>query len=206
MSARKQRNLFDQIAKRGRKSTRPRGQFGGIYFKNYNPKEKRPIDSQKALHVVLKSSQARGERSFKHRRYEQKIWNLIESHAKRNGVKIYAYANAGNHLHLLIRAKREGYTKFIRSVTGLIARLVGNSERGRPLTNSNKNGHSSQRKFWDSRPFTRVVSFAKREYRVIKAYLLRNTLEAIGWMTYRERDKKLPREIRDWLMPPPLAG
>jgi REP element-mobilizing transposase RayT len=203
MSRHQQKSLFEQSPRRGRKPLRPSAQFGGIYFKNYNPKEKRPMDSKKALHVVLKSSYAKGARSFKSKNHEQKIWNLIDDHAKRNGVKIYAYANAGNHLHLLIRARREAYTKFIRSVTGLIARLVGNSERGRPL--NRKNG-PRQRKFWDSRPFTRVVSFAKREYRVIKAYLLRNTLEAIGWITYVERDKRLPRSIRDWLMPPPLAG
>ncbi len=186
-----QQSLFDQTPQRGRKPIKPRDHFGGMYLKNYNPKSKRPMDSKKALHVVLHSAKAVGLKSFKNSAHEAAIWEIISRHAKRTGTSIYEYANAGNHLHLLIRAKkREDYAAFIRIITGLIARLVGKSERGVPL----------KEKFWDGRPFSRVVSFAKREFQTVKTYLLRNVLEAIGWMPYVPRSKQLPPKIRKyWL-------
>ena len=70
-----------------------------------------------------------------------------------------------------------------------IARLVGKSQRGTPL----------KKKFWDARPFSRVVSFAKKEFSAIKTYLLRNTLEAIGWIKYISRESRLPKEMRQVL-------
>lgn len=194
MTKKIQRSLFDQKPKRGRKPLKPYDHFGGVHLKNYNPKSKRPMDSKKTLHLTLKSSQATGVKSFKNKQLEARIWQIIDHQATRTHIRIYAYANAGNHLHLLIRAKhRENYISFIRSITGLISRLVGKSERGQPL----------KEKFWDARPFTRIVSFAKREFQTVKTYLLRNTLEAIGWMPYFSRDKRLPREWRQWLRPAP---
>jgi len=149
------------------------------------------MDSKKALHLVLKSSQAVGEKSFGNEKFEAKIWDIISHHAEKTGIKIYEYANAGNHLHLLMRAKhRADYTAFIRIITGLIARLVGNSERGNPL----------KKKFWDARPFSRIVGFAKQEFKAIKTYLMRNTLEAIGWMKYISRDSSLPINLRQVLV------
>jgi REP element-mobilizing transposase RayT len=190
MSRKIQQSLFDQRGKRGRKPKKPLGHFGGIYLKNYNPKSVRPMDSKKALHLVLKSSQAVGERSFGSDKLKTKIWDIICDHAEQKDITIYNYANGGNHLHLLLRAKnRDDYNAFIRSITGLIARLVGNSEKGKPL----------KKKFWDARPFSRVVSFAKKEFNNIKAYLLRNILEAIGWIPYITRDRRLPKELRQLL-------
>jgi len=189
-----QQSLFDQVPKRGRppiKPGKPPGHFGGRYLKSYNPKSKRPMDSNKALHLVLKSSQAVGDKSFHSEKYEAKIWDIIRHHAEKTGIKIYEYANGGNHLHLLLRAKhRDDYTAFIRIITGLIARLVGKSERGKPL----------KKQFWDARPFSRIVSFARQEFNAIKTYLLRNTLEAIGWMKYISRDSRLPKDLRHVLV------
>lgn len=178
----KQLNLLTQPNRRGPKRRRPENVFGGMYFQNYNPSLKRPIDSKKALHLTLKSSQARGEKSFKNKTFEARIFDIVADHAEANGITLYSYANGGNHLHILCRAKhREDYTRFIRSITGLIARLVGGSQRGKKLS----------KKFWDNRPFSRVVSFAKREFEIAKRYLTRNVLEAIGWMPYVSRKSKL---------------
>jgi len=186
-----QQSLFDQIPKRGRPPIKPHGHFGGRYLKNYNPNCQRPMDSKKALHLVLKSSHAVGEKSFKSEKFEAKIWNVISNHALKTGIKIHEYANGGNHLHLLLHARnRDDYRAFIRTITGLIARMVGNSQRGKPL----------KKKFWDARPFSRVVSFAKKEINAIKTYLLRNTLEAIGWMPYISRDSRLPKGLREMLI------
>jgi REP element-mobilizing transposase RayT len=194
MSKKIQESLFDFIPKRGRKSKRPQGTFGGKYLKNYNPKFQRPMDSKKALHLVMKSSKATGLRSFKSKNLESRVWEIISRNAEKTGVRIYGYANGGNHLHLLIRTKyRDDYNRFIRTITGLIARLVGGSEKGMPL----------KKKFWDGRPFTRIVSFAAQEFKTAKTYLLRNTLEAIGWIPYAERHHRLPKELRSWLNPAP---
>lgn len=194
MSRKIQGSLFDPISKRGRKSKRPHGTFGGKYLKSYNPKFQRPMDSKKALHLVMKSSRATGLRSFKSKELESRVWEIISRNAEKTGVRIYGYANGGNHLHLLIRAKcRDDYNRFIRTITGLIARLVGESEKGKPL----------KKKFWDGRPFTRIVSFAAQEFKTVKTYLLRNTLEAIGWMPYVARHHRLPKEFRNWLSPAP---
>lgn len=188
----KQQSLFDQKPKRGRKAKIPHGHFGGMYLKGYNPKGKRPMDSKKALHLVLRSTKATGVRSFKSQKFAAKIWEIISRSAEKNGINIYEYANSGNHLHLLLRAKnRDEYQAFIRTITGLIARLVGKSERGAPL----------KEKFWDGRPFSRIVSFAAKEFRAVKSYLLRNTLEALGWMPYIHRSKQLPQELRKYFLP-----
>lgn len=186
-----QQSLFDQLPKRGRKPLRPHGHFGGSYLSGYNPNCKRPMDSKKALHVVLRSSRATKEKSFKSKNYEARIWDIISAQAKTKGVTIYSYANGSNHLHLLLRAKnRADYSSFIRAITGLIARLVGGSERGRPL----------KKRFWDGRPYSRVVTFAKNEFKNVRAYLLRNVLEAIGWIPYYNRNLRLPLELKQGIL------
>jgi REP element-mobilizing transposase RayT len=197
MSRKIQQNLFEQIKKRGPKPRKPADHFGGIYHQNYNPKSKRPMDSKKALHVVMRSTQAKGVKSFKSVKYEAAIWEIISRHAERFGIKIYEYANAGNHLHILLRAKhRDEFKAFIRTISGLIARLVGGAQRNNPL----------KKKFWDARPFSRVVSFAKREFDAAKSYLHRNIMEVIGWMPYVPRDQRLPAKWRQWLTPTIASG
>ncbi|MCB0408327.1 MAG: transposase [Bdellovibrionales bacterium] len=176
---------------RKKKVGRPRlfqpNTFGGIQFKNYNPREQRPLKSNQALHLILRSSLAVGVRSFRTPKNEEKIWEIIERHAEKNGITIYEYANAGNHLHLLIRAKRRDfYNRFIRSITGLIARAVMSSEKGSPL----KKG-----RFWDARPFTRIVQFAGNDFKKVKLYIARNRFEALGFIDYIPRSAK---KNSDW--------
>jgi REP element-mobilizing transposase RayT len=186
-----QLDIFEQKPKPGPKPKKPRHVFGGAYLKSYNPKTARPLDGKKALHVVLKSSQAKGDKSFKAKTNEAPIWDIVKNHADRLGIKIYEYANGGDHLHILLRARhRSEYNAFIRTISGLIARLVGKSERGSPL---------KRKRFWDARPFSRIVSFAKREFQTAKTYFLRNALEAIGWMPYVPRTQKLSPQLREWL-------
>lgn len=177
-------------SKRGRPRIRPVHSFGGSYFQNYNPREERPIFSKQALHLVLRSSMAQGRYSMRRSDLQDRIWTIVKKHADLNGVTIYDYANAGHHLHLLIRVKRRDfYQKFIRSITGLIARAVKNCERGRPLKG----------KFWDARPFSRVVQFAGREYQKVKLYFARNHLEALGFIKYVPRTKSNSEEwARFW--------
>jgi REP element-mobilizing transposase RayT len=149
--------------------------FGGAYLKNSNPKEKRPISTKRAMHLVVRSSMAKGPLSFL--RNDRKISDIIYKQAKSCGVKIYRLANAGNHLHLIILpSSRIAFSRFIRAVTGLIARLVLKAQRG----------SAREIQFWDKRPFTRILEWGK-EFDVVSKYLLQNLLEAYGFIAYTPR-------------------
>jgi hypothetical protein len=104
--------------------------FGGSLLKLSHAKTARPLSSKQALHVVLRSDFAHGSRSLL--RHERVIRNMLLKQGRRHGVKVYRVANAGNHLHLLVRfTKRRGLQNFLRGSTGLIARKVLGAERGK---------------------------------------------------------------------------
>ena len=148
--------------------------FGGSYLKS-NPKIKRPLSTRKSAHLVLRSLLAKGPMSLL--RFEREIRELVYKQGKKHGVKIYSFANAGNHLHFVILpSSRRAFNAFIRAISGVIARLVLGAERG-----SAKNIQ-----FWEKRPFTRIVEWG-REYTRVCGYLLQNTLEATGFIPYRPR-------------------
>ncbi len=151
--------------------------FGGSYLKNH-PKEKRPITTRKSMHLVMRSLLAVGTRSFL--RQDQKLQAIINKQAKRFGVKIYRFANGGNHLHIVILPRsRKAFNAFIRSITGLIARFVMKTQRGTPMRES----------FWEKRPFTRVVEWGNA-FKNVCAYLVQNTLEALGFIEYKPRKSR----------------
>jgi hypothetical protein len=104
--------------------------FGGSLLKLSHAKTARPLSSKQALHVVLRSDFAQGDRSLL--KHERVIRNMLLKQGRRHGVKVYRVANAGNHLHLLVRfTKRRGLQNFLRGSCGLIARKVLGAERGR---------------------------------------------------------------------------
>ncbi|MEO5666752.1 MAG: hypothetical protein ABIR96_01700, partial [Bdellovibrionota bacterium] len=89
-------------------------------------------------------------------------------------------ANAGNHLHLLVRfTQRRGLQNFLRGSCGLIARKMLGAERGR----------AHEHPFWSQRPFTRIVSWGK-DFNSVLAYVKLNTLEALGFL-----DRKFTRAL-----------
>jgi Transposase IS200 like len=128
--------------------------FGGSESRS-DPKLRklfRPVDPRKPLHLVFKSSRAKGDWSLRRFKHVEHIKKLTYSLAKQNQVKIIEYANAGNHLHLLVHAKdRNGFKSFTRTLTGLIARLVTGAKKGSPIRG----------KFWDSLFFSRVVEWGR---------------------------------------------
>lgn len=157
-------------------------EFGGALLKG-NPKLKRPISIKNASHLVLRSVLAQGPLSFL--RKDGEIQQITKRQAKKFGVKIYRYANGGNHLHMIILPRsRQAFNSFIRSITGLIARLVLGAERG-----SAKN-----LQFWERRPFTRIVEWG-RAYKQACDYLLQNTLEALGFIEYKPRKTRFNAKL-----------
>ncbi len=127
---------------------------------------------------------ARGQLSFLNQKRRKRIESLVRRTAASKGVKLYRYANSGNHLHIIILpSSREAFNSFVRVISGLIARLTLGAEKG----------SAKGLKFWDARPFTRVIEWG-RDYNRACAYVLQNTLEALGFAPYRKRESRRKKE------------
>ena len=186
-------------SKKGRSKTRQvnfpgfdfpsRLSFGGA-LQTGRRKSARLFDSKRALHVVLRSSRCTGTQSLI--KFERKISDVLNDQCARHGVKIYARANAGNHLHLVLKApSRRTLRRFLRAITGLIARKVTGRERGEARTKTlPSKGQQPVPKgagsFWDARPFSRVVEWG-RDFAKAKHYLHMNRVEAIGFSRHESR-------------------
>ncbi len=143
-------------------------------------KTKRPFHSKKPMHLVLRSSRAVGHFSMGSIGNKKWVKATIEKYAALCEVTIYKYSNNGNHLHLAIRAKdHELFKKFLRTITGLIARYVMKAKKGTP----------AKGKFWDGLAFTRIAEWGKA-YKTLKGYVIQNLLEAAGVIPYQPRQKK----------------
>jgi hypothetical protein len=154
-------------------------EFGGSRLKG-NAREARPLSTRRPLHLVMRSSYARGERSFLKRERATRIKLLVHRLGKVHGVKVYRFANGGNHLHFLLQpSSRPAFKAYVRAVSGLIARITLDAERGR----------ARGLKFWDAKPFTRIVEWG-REFRAVARYVVQNTLEALGFIPYQPRKKR----------------
>ena len=125
------------------------------------------------MHLVLRSTHAKGAWSF--RMHRNRIQHILRKFAGKYGVKILDFANVGNHLHIHIKiGNRYLYRAFIRAITSAIAMAVTGASRWR----------KSGVKFWDRRPFTRVVK-AWCDVRNLRQYFQINRYEGEG----------VPREI-----------
>jgi REP element-mobilizing transposase RayT len=148
----------------------------------------RPMDPRRPLHLVLRSSRARGSWSLSV--HERKVRELTHRLARKFGVKIYRFANSGNHLHLLVKAPtREASQNYLRSLAGMLARAVTGARKGRPVG-----------KFWDHLAFSRVVAWG-RDFLRTRQYVITNELEAAGMADLSGRRAKrarhpVPRRLR----------
>lgn len=92
----------------------------------------RPLTTRQPIHLVMKSKAATGSRSMLAPENANFIRRLLHRLAKKYGVKVYRYANGGNHLHMLVTIHNADLFKhFLRAAAGLIARHVLRAERGR---------------------------------------------------------------------------
>ncbi len=98
---------------------------------------------------------------------------MVGTQAQKFGVEIYRFANVGNHLHLLVKASyRRGFVSFLRSISGIIARIAMGAERESAKLSESVWG------FWDQRPWTRIL-FTWTEFKNVKKYVEQNFNEAI---------------------------
>ncbi len=140
----------------------------------------RPLATKETMHLVLRSSRANGEWSFRKPQNERSVIEIVGKFAKKYGVKILSMANVGNHLHLHIElANRFTYGPFIRAVSGSIAMAVTGINRWTKIGQIQNDDSNSKLKFWDYRPFTRIVQ-SFRAYLNLKDYLKINQLEGHG--------------------------
>ncbi len=184
--------------------------FGGAYLKNSHAKVKRPIATKRAMHLVMRSLKAKGQISFLKK--EKKLKELFFKQAKQSGVKIYRFANTGNHFHLIVLpSSRVAFNKFIRSISGLVAREMLGIERGKTASTDKKNIEDASGNnpgqangeifekpvviktagadFWDKRPFTRIVEWGN-EFKSLCQYIDKNILEAWGLVPYKNRNSR----------------
>jgi len=108
----------------------PKDPFGGAQLKSH-PKRKRPLDSKLPTHLVLRAQRStmRSPKAF------MTVNQLVHRISRKHGVKVYEYANVGNHLHILIKLRtRSAWSAFIRELTGRIAQLTGTQWLHRPYT------------------------------------------------------------------------
>lgn len=175
MSRRKQLSLVPKTWARHHFS------FGASLLKGSHPKKKRPFRPKLPMHLVMKSSQAKGGSSLL--RYNEGIEYIVETLAERHLIQLLGAANGGNHLHLLIQApSRSALNAFVRGVTGRIAQLVMGSD-----------GVGAQ--FWDARPFSRLVS-AGRDFKNVCRYLGLNSMENLLGLS-REGARAMTRQIQE---------
>lgn len=167
----KSNSKSSQLAFAAKGLERPRSWFGGTYLKNSHAKTKRPLSSKLPIHVVLRSSRAKGDLSFRHPRYFAMVQTTIRDIAHRYGIRLYETANVGNHLHLLVKLPHvRRWKPFIRELCGTLARKILGL----------KGRNSTKFEFWDQRPFTRIVDGWNRAYRIVKDYIVMNKLEGAG--------------------------
>lgn len=160
----------------------------------------RPLSTKATMHLVLRSSKAKGDWSFRKRRNATCINRIIDKFSVAYGVRVISMANVGNHLHLQIKlSNRFGYAPFIRAVTAAIAMAItgrnrwsianyaGNEEdlNADPMPETSSSLHrlsakvGKREKFWDCRPFTRVVEGLKAVL-TLRDYIRINQLEGAG--------------------------
>lgn len=133
----------------------------------------RPLDTKNTMHIVMRSSRAQGDLSFKKSKNEIKIKQILSKFSQKYGIKIVSFANVGNHLHLQVKlSNRLGYKSFIRATSAAIMMAVTGVSRWHQ--------DSDKKKFWDYRPFTRVIeSFLG--FLNLKDYIKINQMEGFGY-------------------------
>ena len=150
--------------------------YGGELLKTRKGRASgRPLATRNSMHLVMRSSKATGPHSFLRPKNKANIKVIVHRFARKYGVKIFSLANVGNHLHIHMQlSNRHGYRPFIRAISASIAMAVTGASRWAPLKKSAKD------RFWDYRPFTRIVIGFKAMLR-LSDYIRINQLEGIGF-------------------------
>lgn len=176
----KQQNLFD--AKTKRRYTRT--QHGGLVSKGRRKLE-RPFSPRKWMHLVLKSEKAKGKLSFLAAHNQTFIRTLLYEKAERFGISLTDHVNMGNHLHIKVRSgSKPQFQKFLKSITGRIARHVTGARRGRKFGT-----------FWQGLAYTRVLMTSFEELRLHNYFCANRTEHVAG----KAKRAEFLRDMNEWL-------
>src|SRR6476620_5120508 len=75
--------------------------YGGELLKTRKGRSRgRPLAVKSSMHLVLRSSKATGDWSFRQAANKRKIESIINKFANRFAVRILSITNVGNHLHV----------------------------------------------------------------------------------------------------------
>ena len=152
-----------------------RSSLGGETSKGHR-KLRRPLDRKRPIHLVLKSSHAKGALSMLSRRNRLEVKRIFQQRARQFGVTIHGFENMGNHIHAALTFRRkEEFQNFLRTVSALIARHVTGARKGNPFG----------KRFWDHLAFTRVVT-GLRSWKGLLGYLKKNQIEREGGQAARK--------------------
>lgn len=188
--------------------------FGGSLLKNSHAKSERPFSPRAAIHVVLR---ARAPFTLLKRGRRKKIAEIVTAQGKRHFVQIHRFANAGNHLHMLIECREKAkFRAFLKAVTGAIAlfvkvderRLRSMNEEGRsrpekpaasrltvatkaPARASNPVSANESQSLWLQRPWTRLVAASGRAFVQAWRYIDLNALEGACWGITRHEARSI---------------
>ena len=133
-------------------------------------KKARPIATKRPMHLIFRSSRAVGKWSFLHAKNQEKVEELLEKTARRFGVRVYRFANVGNHFHLLVQARQKrDLQNFLRVFAQGVVFLVTGAKKGNPIG-----------KFWDALAYSRIVEWGK-DWKGMLTYLGKNLLEGRGF-------------------------
>ena len=137
-------------------------------------KQKRYLPRNKPVHLILKSRYI----LLTHRHW---IEEKIQAYAKKFGVKIHKHALCADHIHFAVQFSHpDMYKRFVRSLTGVIARTMGKG-------------------MWRLLPLTKVVNHRKY-FQNLLAYIQRNHDEL--WMLCKYKPRKYSKKDRERLGPP----
>ena len=138
-------------------------------------KTARPFSHKDAMHLVLRSSRARGKWSLLTRQNAKRVESLLHDCAKRYRIRVYRFVNVGNHLHILIKSgagahleAKRNFQGFAREFAGAVAFQVTGAKK------TDAKGH-----FWDRTFFSRILSWG-REFKRVTEYFTKNFLESQG--------------------------
>jgi REP element-mobilizing transposase RayT len=162
-----------QLQFQGEGLDKPNPCFGGnLLGPTTNPKRKRPLDSKLPIHLTLRANQSGMRAPNTH----VGVNRIATSVARKYHVKLYEYANVGNHIHAVIKIPHaQAWAGFIRELTGRIALYM--KLKGRAI---------KEQRFWKYRPHTRLVQGWQQAFRTAKQYVVLNQLEAEGFISRKE--------------------
>lgn len=149
--------------------------FGGSLFTTRKERARhRPLAQRNSMHLVLRSSIARGKYAFTTQKNRRIVVNEIQKFAKKHHVKILSCAIVGNHIHIHLKLFRILYYEpFIRGLTSSLAIKISGASKNHSIKSL------FGRQFWDYRPFSRIIT-SFRDFLNLRDYIRVNQWEGYG--------------------------